>query len=143
MIRRYETTPAAERTPELAFVHYRFNSGLDRRAQIIVRDSASWASLWREIVRPHSPVAALPAVDFSREMLVIASMGRRSTGGYAIWVDDVRVVNDTLRIALWEQSPGPRCGTPGALTAPVALARLERSTLPVAFVTTTSMADCG
>jgi hypothetical protein len=141
-IRRFEDTPPDKRPPELAMLHYRFTSGLDQPGQIVVRDSATWVRLWPEIGRNHSPAAPLPAVDFSREMLVIASMGSRSSGGYAIWVENATVANDTLRIALREQSPGPRCGTPAMLTAPVALARMERTDLPITFMTTRGTSHC-
>ena len=84
----------------------------------------------------------LPAVRFSKEMLVVASMGTRPTGGYTITIDSVWVAGDSLRVAVREQSPGPRCGTTAALSAPVALARLRRSELPVAFTSRPVVHDC-
>ena len=137
-----EATPAFERPPELALVHYRFNSGLARREHVVVRDSATWAKLWTEIVRTHSPKPPVPSVNFTRHMLVVASMGQKSSGGYAVWIDSITVAGDTLRIAVREQSPGPRCGTTAALTAPVALARVERSQLPAVFTTVPVVSDC-
>jgi hypothetical protein len=142
LLRRYEDTPAGARTPELALVPYRFGSGIERRAESVVRDSASWARLWTQIVGSHRPMPPLPAVDFSREMLLVASMGTQRTGGYAIWIGDLTIVNDTIRVAVLEQRPGPRCGTTAALTEPVTLARVDRSDLPVAFVSTPRTADC-
>jgi hypothetical protein len=142
LLGRYERTTPADRTPELALVAYRFSSGLEGRVERVVRDSASWARIWVEIVGSHRPVAPLPAVDFSREMLVVASMGTQRTGGYAIWIEDLSVVNDTIRVAVREQRPGSRCGTTAALTQPVTLARVERSDLPVAFVSSLQTSDC-
>jgi hypothetical protein len=126
----------------LALVHYRFNSGLDRKVQVVVRDSANWAKLWADIIRTHSPKAPLPFVNFSRQMLIVASMGTRSSGGYAVWIDSISAAGDTLRIAVREQSPGPRCGTTAALTAPVAIARVERSELPALFTSIPVTSDC-
>src|SRR5688500_4716332 len=46
---RYERTPEAERTPEIALWAYRMSSGLTDQERIVVRDSASWAALWPRI----------------------------------------------------------------------------------------------
>jgi hypothetical protein len=139
---RYERTAEVERTPEIALWAYRMSSGLTDQERIVVRDSASWAALWPRIVGTHSPKPRVPRVDFTREMLLVASMGRRSSGGYVIAIDSVHTASDSLRVVVREQSPGPRCGTPGVLSSPVALARVQRSTLPVGFTTRTVVRDC-
>jgi hypothetical protein len=46
-------------------------------------------------------------------------------------------------VDITEQSPGPTCGTTAALTAPVALARLERSALPLSYAVSRVVTDCG
>jgi hypothetical protein len=117
-------------------------SGLAGKERIIVRDSASWRSLWPRIVGTHSPVPPVPAVNFTDEMLLVVSTGTRGSGGYVIMIDSVRAVGDTIRVSVREQSPGPRCGTPAVISAPVALARVERTTWPVSFVTREVVRDC-
>ena len=142
LIQRYERTPERERPAEVALWPYRMTSGIPGKERIIVRDSASWSSLWPRIVGTHSPVPPVPAVDFASQMLLVVSMGTRSSGGYIIMIDSVRVQGDTVRVAVREQSPGPRCGTPAVITAPVGLARIERTELPVSFVTRETVRDC-
>ena len=139
---RYENTPERERLVELAVFPYRIWSGLTDRERLVVRDSAAWARLWPRIVGSHRPAARVPAVDFSEEMLLVASMGTRATGGFTTMIDSVAVTNDTVRVVVRETSPGPRCGTAGALSTPMALARIQRSELPVAFVTREVVHDC-
>ncbi len=139
---RYERTPERERAPEVALWPYRMTSGITSAERIVVRDSASWAALWPRIVGTHSPRPNPPAVNFATEMLIVASMGRRSSGGYVVAIDSVQPRNDTLHVAVREQSPGPRCGTTAALSAPVALARVRRSELPVHFTTRNVVRDC-
>lgn len=142
LIERYERTPENDRAPEVALWAYRTTSGLTTAERIVVRDSASWVALWPRILGTHSPKPRAPAVDFAGEMLIVASMGRRATGGYVIAIDSVAVQNDTLHVLVREQRPGPRCGTTAALSAPVALARVRRSNLPVGFTTRTVVRDC-
>ena len=139
---RYESTPEAERPPELAIQGYRMSSGMTESERLIVRDSAAWTALWPRIVGSHRPMSRVPAVDFANEMLIVVSMGTRNSGGYTIHIDSVTAVGDSLQVAVRERSPGPRCGTTAALTAPVALARVERSDLPVGFSTRATVHDC-
>ncbi len=142
LMKRYEDTPEAERSPELALWAYRMTSGIPEQERIVVRDSAAWAALWPRIVGTHSPRPNPPAVAFTKEMLLVVSMGTRSSGGYVIAIDSMTVDGDSIRVAVREQSPGPRCGTTAALSAPVALARVERSDLPVSFTTREVVKDC-
>ncbi len=142
LMRQYESTAAAARPPELAILPYRISSGLVDRRQIAIRDSESWAATWDRIVGRSRPTPPLPAVDFSKEMLVVASMGSRPTGGYTVMIEEVTVAGSTLVVFVREQSPGRTCGVTDAVSAPVALARLVRSELPVRFVTRSVVRDC-
>lgn len=142
LMRQYERTPETARAPELAILPYRISSGLSERGRIVVRDRDAWGVLWSRILGSHRPTPPPPGVNFADEMLVVASMGTRSTGGYIIMIDSASVARDTLFVFVREQSPGPRCGVTGALTAPVALARLQRSDLPVSLVSRSVTRDC-
>lgn len=141
-MRRYETTPEAERPPELAMFPYRVTSGITRRERIVVTDSAQWARLWPDLVGARSPVPALPAVDFSREALVIAAMGQQNTGGYSVSIDSAFMKADTITLVVTEMRPGPSCGTLAMLTAPVALARVRRSRVPIRLIEQSTVVAC-
>ena len=52
-------------------------SNVDDAKTVVVRDAAAWKKLWQG----HAPDRALPAVDFSREMVVAVFMGSRPTSG--------------------------------------------------------------
>jgi hypothetical protein len=142
-MRRYEATPEGQRPPELAVLPYRMTSGITRRDRIFIQDAATWARVWPGLVGSHSPKPPLPAVDFEREAIVIASMGQRSSGGYTISIDSARTAGDTITLVVTERSPGRSCGTTAALSSPVALARVTRPTVPIRFVEKTVVTDCG
>lgn len=142
LMRQYDGTPESERRPELAVLPYRISSGLSERERVVVREQRSWDALWSRIRGSHRPTTAAPAVNFANEMIVVASTGTRPTGGYLVTIDSVSVARGTLFVFLRERSPGPRCGVTAALTAPVALARVERSELPVSFVSQSVVRDC-
>ena len=145
LFQQYENTAEAARAAELAVLPYRFHSGLTERERIVVRDQVSWAALWTRIVASHRPPPARPAVDFDDEMLVVVSMGARPTGGYGIYIDGlsaVFAVRGNLVVVTREVRPGRNCIVTGAFTEPLALARLERSDLPVSFVNRSVARDC-
>jgi hypothetical protein len=142
-MQRYESTPEESRSPEVAVFPYRMTSGITRRDRIVIEDEATWARIWPEIVGSHSPKPPLPRVDFAREVIVIASMGQRSSGGYVISIDSALARDGGVSVVVTERSPGRTCGTTAALSSPVALARIARQASPIRFVEKTAVTDCG
>ena len=101
-------------------------SGLASARREVVRDAASWARLWAEIHDERSPAPPLPAVDFAREMLVVAALGTRPSGGYSVAVQKVVVHGDTLDVSVLESCPARDAMVTMALTQPVHVVRLPR-----------------
>jgi hypothetical protein len=116
-------------------------SGILERRRAIIRDPDQWSRFWRE-ARGTNP-ADLPEVDFSREMVIVAAMGRRSTGGYRITIDSIArsEAGDGLRVVVREVSPGAHRMRSQALTAPIAAVRVARSDDVVTFEERTEIAD--
>jgi hypothetical protein len=123
--------------------YYRYSSGLPDSARLVVRTSAEWTTLWNRIVANHGPRPAVPDIDFSNEMLLVAAMGTRNTGGYSIEIEAVDRGSSSITASVRTRSPGKTCGTTAALTAPVAIVRIPKSTLPVQFVEENIVSDCG
>lgn len=109
------------------------HSGMQDPAWVVVRSAGAWNQLWSQIWRGHSPTPPLAAVDFSREMLVVAALGRRSSGGHSIFVDSAYQRSEHIEVVVRKVSPGSQCMVTGALTEPVDIARLPASTQPVRF----------
>lgn len=67
------------------------------------------------------------------EILLIAAMGRRNTGGYGITINSVRELPDRLTAYITENSPGPNDMVTMAITSPIAYAVIARSEKMVYF----------
>lgn len=143
MIAEYERTPPAHRSPELAILGHSHHSGITARTRTVVTDSDAWSTLWAQIIRWNSPQLPVPRVDLDREMLIVVGMGARPHGGYAITIDSVRAASGRVSAFVTEWSSGRLCGVGGAVTEPVALARMRRLQMPVEFVESTRVVDCG
>lgn len=119
-----------------------FNSGIEEPARVVATGASQWAQVWSAIWRRHSAPPALPQIDFAGEMVVVAAMGTRSSGGYAIYVDSAYQHSDRIEVVIRTVSPGSRCGTTAALTEPVDVARIPASTLPVRFRERATVHEC-
>jgi len=119
------------------------NSGIFASERILIRDVESWRATWAEIFQGHSSAPELPQVNFAQEMVVVAALGSRPTGGFGILIDGANEAgSDGTLIRVRTIAPGPRCGTTQAFTAPVDLARLARREGEVRFVDRAEVHTC-
>jgi len=117
-------------------------SGIADSRRLVIRDASAWQAVWTEIVGARTPPPPPPAVDFDRDMIILAAMEQRGTGGYAIRIDEISVEDGRLNVVVKETAPGPGCPTIQALTAPVTAVRVPRSDEPVSFTERTETFDC-
>jgi hypothetical protein len=89
-------------------------SNVDDAKTVVVRDAESWKKLWQG----HAPDRALPAVDFSREMVVGVFLGSRPTSGYDVAVVGTREDGGALVVEYRETAPPRDAMTAQVLTAP-------------------------
>ena len=109
-------------------------SGIREVKQDVVKSADAWEKLWKQ----HSAAAGasdkIPAVDFSKEMVVVATMGTKRTGGYTIEIEGVEATGKTLKISVKKTSPPPDAMTIQALTAPFHFVAVPKSDLKPEFV---------
>jgi hypothetical protein len=122
--------------------YYRYNSALEDSARYVVRSRDEWTALWNRIVANHGPKPAVPEIDFEKEMLLVAAMGTKTTGGYSIEIEAVDRDSSAITVSVRGRSPGKNCGTTAALTAPGDIVRIPRSDHPGRFVEETIGPDC-
>jgi hypothetical protein len=121
---------------------FTYVSGFDQPARLVVRDAATWQAVWNQVFLRELPVPPLPAIDFSREMIVVAALGSRSTGGYSVLLDGAAEAADGTAIAVNSISPGARCVVTTAFSQPVDIARLPLRQGAVSFVERSHVDDC-
>ena len=109
-------------------------SGIKVAQQEVLQDSGQWETLWKLHSTSAGSAEKIPAVDFSKEMVIVATMGTRRTGGYSIEIVRVEPSGKTLSIAVRQSSPPPGAITIQALTAPFHFVAVPRSDLKPEFV---------
>lgn len=130
------------RFDESAATRFRYSSGLARPAREVARDAAAWSALWSRMTAGHHPATPAPAVDFGREMVLVAALGQRATGGYSVRIESVADAGGELVARVVEQRPGPRCGTTQAVTSPADAVAVPRSSKPVRWVVREVAMEC-
>jgi hypothetical protein len=123
-----------------SFTYY---SGLEEPRRFVVRDSVRWRAAWATIWRRRSPLPPLPEVDFDREVVLVAALGMRPSGGYGILLDHAVQQNGHIEVTVRSSSPGRKCGVADVLTQPVDLARLPRTRQSIRFREQKEVKDCG
>ena len=119
------------RAEPYSFTYY---SGMKQPARLVVRDAPTWRRVWAEISQGTSPTPDVPTVDFTREMIVVAALGERSTGGFSVLVESAVMGEHGLTVQLQTIAPGRSCVTTQAFTQPVDIARFPLVVGAVSFV---------
>jgi len=83
-----------------------------------------------------------PSIDFESDEIIAATMGQRSTGGYAIRIEEISRRGDDLEVVIVETSPGRGCLTTQALTSPATAVSVARPPGVVEFVEETETRGC-
>lgn len=99
-------------------------------ATAVVKDAAAWAQLW---TRYSTPGAPLPAVDFSKSMVLFAFYGE-SRGCDSKQLESVARVNGKLYVTSSYTPASPRVACIAIMTVQSAMVTVERSDEPVLFI---------
>lgn len=117
-------------------------TGFVQRDRLVIRDAEAWSQFWNQAHSNVMPQPSVPSIDFTRNMVVAATMGSRGSGGYSIRIDPVYAADDALYVVVEERSPGAGCVTTAAITAPAAAVRIPRAGGSVSFVERSETFNC-
>jgi hypothetical protein len=119
-----------------------YTSGLATPQRLVVRDQGAWQQTWASIWRNVSPQPPLPAIDFTREMVIVAALGQRPTGGFSIIISEARADGAATLVTVRSIAPGAGCGVTLAITTPVDVARVTRRDGQVGFSEVSEVNEC-
>ena len=122
--------------------------GIAEPLRLVVRDRDAWLDVWKRIHRPdpnrgpYPEPPPLPEIDFSREMIVVAGMGRRPSSAYAIVIDSAYERDDRLEVVVRSVENRKGCGAYMIIIAPVDIVRLPKTERSVVFREIEVVPDC-
>ena len=104
-------------------------SGIEEARQVVVRTPQEWKALWKE----HAPGQPMPAVDFTKSMVIGVFLGSRSTSGYRVTITGIDSEAASVAVTYREERPGARDILAQMITFPHHLVRVERVAGKVKF----------
>jgi len=104
-------------------------SFIDVARQVTARTAEEWTTLWKQ----HAPNRPMPAVDFSREMVVGVFVGSRNSAGYSVEIVGVEERQGALVVRYRETAPGRAAVTAQVVTSPYHLVAVPKREGPVRF----------
>jgi hypothetical protein len=116
-------------TPPLRTIDHGTMSNIGDARFVTIRDQAEWSALWRT----HAPGKPLPAVDWSREMVVGVFVGTVPTAGFRVEIVGYREEGGRVVAGYRETPPARDAITAQVLTSPFALAAIPRRAGDVSF----------
>ncbi len=107
----------------------------------VVRDQDAWRIAWTALREGSDLPTEPPAVDFAREMVILAAMETQGCVS-RVTLRSVTRTADALTVDLLEAPPAPNCV---CITAerPLHVIRLERVDLPERFEVERGVTSCG
>jgi hypothetical protein len=138
---RAESLPLRRfRNDSVAFATF---SGVMDSMRVVIRDRARWREYWARIHSPFVPAPSEPEIDFDREMVIVAALGRRPSLGYDILIRSATLDSAGIEVQLRRSKPAQGCPVGAAVTEPVDLARIPASDLRVRFTELITATPCG
>lgn len=129
-----QTATVAASTLELTTLARGIHTPIRGERAFVLRDADEWDELWREHASAQLPTAAVPTVDFEKQMVIGVVLGTCPTGGYGVEIRRVERTNSGLRAAVHRTTPPEGSARTMVLSKPFHFVALERSSAPVDFV---------
>ena len=137
-------TACGASAPQIPVVHLTsLNVGYQvfpSETMLVVRDQQSWQSLWSQMTANQFPAPQLPAVDFTKDMVLVAAAGTRPTTGYSVSITDATESSGGVTVNVTITNPG--CVVSDLVTSPVDVATIARRDGTVGFVVTRKTHNC-
>ena len=110
-------------TPAVRTIERGTLSFQETATQAQARTPAEWTALWKM----HAPDRPLPAVDFSKEMVVGVFMGSRPNAGFSTTVVSATAANGALIVRYKETKPAAGSVSAMILTFPYHLVAIAKA----------------
>jgi hypothetical protein len=131
--------PSQPVTVQALYRHAQCGADYPESRAIILRDADAFKAAVENLRRARGSAGIkMPAVDFSRQAVLLVQMGQRPTAGYGLWPEQpvARLRGDVLEVVLDWQSPPP-----GAILAQVVTSPCMLIAIPLAGYKTIRVLD--
>jgi hypothetical protein len=107
------------------------SSGIHESVIVAAGDAVAWQGLWDRHTANITPKPALPAVDFSKEMVIAVFDGDKPTGGYTLRIKKVVSTPKATEVKVATTSPSKGAATSQMVTQPYDIVATPKTDAPV------------
>lgn len=118
---------------EFETVEKGFFSGITEQKKLIIKTRDQWKNLWNKHTSIRLPPSEVPAIDFTKNMIIVVFMGQKPTGGFAIEITKIKKYKDEIVTSFAEGRPPSDALVTQVLIQPYHIVKVKRSNLPVRF----------
>lgn len=117
---------------ELSFetISHETYSRYENHEYLVIENSGEWEKVW--LLARRSEVYPIPEVDFSSHAVIAVFMGRRSSGGYEILIEQITNAENEIIVNVKEIYPG-RIYVTLTSSSPHHVIKIERVQKPIVF----------
>lgn len=111
-------------------------------ADRVIRDRQEFDRLWKRTHANSRPAPEVPPIDFSREMVIVLSLGGLTPSGTDVTGEQIIEFNDVVQVRYSVVSAGKNCTTLPSFAAVIWVLRTKRLDKPVTFAKDWVVRDC-
>jgi len=134
LVLSYMISPAQEVTERKSFreISAGSQSNIQQATRQVIQNPEQWRKWWGQhnTVEHHIDGEIIteppPRVDFTKETVLVATLGTHSSGGFAIRFSEVSREGEVVTATLKTTSPGPEDLVTRALTAPFCIIAIPK-----------------
>jgi hypothetical protein len=113
-------------------------SSITTRTNYVITTADELRALWKLI---ETNGAAVPTIDFTKDVIIAVFAGEKPTTGYSVAVTKITDTQErTVTIEL--KAPGPTCLAGEAVTTPFEILQVSRTELPLTHEDTATTTGC-
>lgn len=101
-------------------------SGFQEPLEKFVATEKDWIELWNQRQEPKAPKRQHPAVDFDKDVVVVAALGPKPGTGYTVEITRIVKTKDEIQIYVRKTAPDPAALKTGQPTSPFVLIRMVK-----------------
>jgi hypothetical protein len=114
-------------------------SGIDYATNTVIKSKEDWDKLWKKHQSKNIPPEKSRVIDFDKDMVIVATMGNKHTGGYEVKINGIEYNTDTgtMTVSVFHGVPNPDAIVTQGFTQPYHFVVVPKNDLKVRFMIAT------
>ena len=118
------------------------NGDFPIKSNEVISNQSDYNKAWEAAFKRFFDKQKPARIDFENSMILLVTMGEKTSGGYKIKIDSIVENEKTIVVTVLETSPGKNCMTTSVMTYPHQIVELKKSTKEVVFKTIENTYNC-